>query len=100
MAGVDSLLSLLAQQGANELRLGTDREPRMLAWGAPKRLSIPSTPRETLLELLGDVLDPQRQTMLAAQGRLDFAYDAAGLGTHQVRVIARPDGFDVVIMRS
>lgn len=101
MARVDSLLSILASQGANELRLGTDREPKMLAFGTPKRLSIPSTPEETLRELLGDILDREREQAVKAQGRLDVPYDAPGIGSFQVRLTARPTGgFDVVFMKS
>lgn len=61
MARVDSLLSILVQQGANELRLGTDREPKMLAFGTPKRLAIPSTPADMLRELLGEILTGERE---------------------------------------
>ncbi|HEX3344404.1 MAG TPA: hypothetical protein VHS09_07510, partial [Polyangiaceae bacterium] len=71
MARVDSLLSILAQQGANELRLGTDKEPKMLAFGAAKRLSIPTTPEDTLRELLGEILTPEREQALKAQGRVE-----------------------------
>ena len=49
MAPVDSLLNLVDRQGANELRLGSDREPQMFASGAQKRLVIPKTSTETLL---------------------------------------------------
>src|ERR1700734_3561877 len=99
MARVDSLLSILAQQGANELRLGTDREPKMLAFGAPKKLSIPSTPEDTLRELLGGILT-EREQAVKAHGRVDFTYEAAGLGTFQVRLTARPaGGFDAVFLK-
>jgi hypothetical protein len=40
MACVDSLLSILQQLNANELQLGTDREPKMLAHGSFKKLSL------------------------------------------------------------
>jgi twitching motility protein PilT len=100
MSRVDSLLSILAQQGANELRLGTDREPKMLAFGAPKRLSIPSTPEDTLRELLGDILDAEREQAVKAHGRVDFTYEAAGIGAFQVRLTSRPGGgFDAVFLR-
>ena len=36
MARIDSLLAIVNQQAANELRMGTDREPKMLAQGAAK----------------------------------------------------------------
>ena len=71
MARVDSLLSILVQQGANELRLGTDREPKMLAFGTAKRLAIPSTPAETLRELLGEILKGEREQAMRAGGRVD-----------------------------
>lgn len=100
MSRVDSLLSILAQQGANELRLGTDREPKMLAYGAPKKLSIPSTPEDTLRELLGDILEGEREQSLKAHGRVDFTYEAAGIGAFQVRLTSRPSGgFDAVFLR-
>ena len=99
MARVDSLLSILAQQGANELRLGTDKEPRMLAFGVARRLSIPTTPEDTLRELLGDILTPQREHALKTQGRAEMAYEAAGIGVFQVKLSARPDGFDAVFLR-
>ena len=101
MSRVDSLLSILAQQGANELRLGTDREPRMLAFGAPKRLAIPSTPEDTLRELLGEILDAEREKTVRAHGRLDVTYEAPGIGAFQVRLTARPGGgFDAVFLRN
>jgi twitching motility protein PilT len=99
MARVDSLLSILAQQGANELRLGTDREPKMLAFGAAKRLSIPTTPEDTLRELLGDILTREREQALRTHGRAEVAYEAAGIGAFQVKLSARPGGFDVVFLR-
>jgi twitching motility protein PilT len=100
MSRVDSLLSILAQQGANELRLGTDREPKMLAFGAPKRLSIPSTPEDTLRDLLGDILDAEREQAVKAHGRVDFTYEAAGIGAFQVRLTSRPGGgFDAVFLK-
>ncbi len=100
MARVDSLLSILAQQGANELRLGTDREPRMFSYGAARRLSIPSTPEATLRELLGELLDADRERALAAHGRVDVAYEAAGVGRFHARLTARPEGgVDVVFLK-
>jgi twitching motility protein PilT len=100
MARVDSLLSILVQQGANELRLGTDREPKMLAFGVAKRLAIPSTPAETLRELLGEILTGEREQAMRAGGRIDVRYEAAGLGGFQVKLLARPEGaFDAVFLR-
>jgi twitching motility protein PilT len=100
MARVDSLLSILAQQSANELRLGTDREPKMLAFGTPKRLAIPPTNDETLRTLLGEILTADREQAMRATGRVEVTYDAATLGAFQVKLTARQDGgFDAVFLR-
>lgn len=100
MARVDSLLSILVQQGANELRLGTDREPKMLAFGAAKRLAIPATPEDTLRELLGDILTAEREQAMRASGRVEVRYEAASLGAFQVKLLARGQGaFDAVFLR-
>ncbi len=53
MPHVDSLLSLALRSGADELRLGDDQAPKMLARGVPKRLAIPATDAPTLRDLLG-----------------------------------------------
>jgi twitching motility protein PilT len=102
MARVDSILAILVQQSANELRLGTDREPKILSFGAPKRLSIPSTTEDTLRELLGEILDVEREQSLRAHGRVDVLYEAAGMGSFQVKISSRASGggFDAVFVRT
>lgn len=99
MARIDSLLSIVIAQNADELRLGVDREPKMLAAGAPKRLSLPATPEGTLRDLLDGLLDAPREEAMRA-GRLEFAYEARGLGAFQVTATPRADGFDVVFVRN
>jgi twitching motility protein PilT len=104
MARIDSLLSILDRQGANELRLGSDREPQMFADGAQKRLAMPKTPTETLRELLGELLPPDRERMLAAQGQVQFLHEAAGLGPFRVSLTRRsapgaPLELDVIFQR-
>ncbi len=97
MARIDSLLSIVVQQGADELRLGTDREPRMFAVGVPKRLTVPATSEETLRTLLGDTLDPDRFAEMQARGRTEFVYEARGMGSFRVTATTRATGgFDVV----
>src|SRR5579859_7958138 len=97
MARIDSLLSIVVQQGADELRLGTDREPRMFAAGVPKRLTVPATSEETLRTLLGDTLDPDRFAEMQARGRVEFVYEARGMGSFRVTATTRTTGgFDVV----
>src|SRR5580693_4912741 len=104
MARIDSILALLDRQGANELRLGTEREPQMFAEGAQKRLFMPKTPTETLRELLGDLLSRERETALAEQGHAHFVYDSESLGPFRVSMTRRgaPGGaleLDVVFLR-
>ncbi len=104
MAGIDGLLNLVDRQGANELRLGSDREPQMFADGAQKRLVIPKTTMETLRELLGDMLTPEKEKQLAEQGNVQIVYDAPGLGPFRVAFTRRgpawaPLQFDVVFLR-
>jgi twitching motility protein PilT len=97
MARIDSLLSIVVQQGADELRLGTDREPRMFAAGVARRLTVPSTSEETLRTLLGDTLDPERFAEMQARGRVEFVHEARGLGSFRVTATTRATGgFDVV----
>jgi len=100
MARIDSLLAIVNQQSANELRMGTDREPKMLAYGAVKRLSIPTTPEDTLRDLLGEILTPEREQAMRAKGRIEVTYEVAGIGAFQVTLAARDGGFDVFFMRS
>lgn len=101
MARVDSLLAMLGPQNANELRMGADREPKILAFGAPKRFSMPSTNEETLRDLLGELLSAEREDALKTKGRVDFVYDAPA-GRFQVGMAARAGatGFDVTFVKS
>jgi twitching motility protein PilT len=103
MARIDSILSIVVSQGANELRVGTDREPKMLAHGAPKRLAIPVMGDDTLRHLMGELLTTEREEAMRAKGRVELIYDAPSLGTFQVTLAARASGdagFDAVFLRS
>jgi twitching motility protein PilT len=101
MARIDRILSIVADQGANELRVGTEREPKMLAYGTVKRLSIPSTSEEMLRDLLGEILTPEREESMRARGRVDVTYEAGTLGAFQVSLTSRSDnGFDAVFRKS
>src|SRR5882757_10473926 len=91
MARIDSILSIVVAQGANELRVGTDREPKMFAWGAPKRLSIPKTSESVLRELLGDILSPSQDEILGTSGQVDLEYGAP-VGSFSVTLARREDG--------
>ena len=101
MARVDSILSIVLSQGANELRVGTDREPKMLAHGSPKRFNMPATDEVTLRELLGELLSPDREEALSERGRVDVGYVTESGIPFQVCLTARPSGgFDAQFVRS
>jgi twitching motility protein PilT len=100
MARIDSLLSIVLDQGANELRIGTNREPKMLAYGAAKRLNIPAMGDDMVRELMGEILSAEREANLRAKGRLETPYASDKLGAFQVTMTVRPDGIDAVFMRS
>lgn len=104
MAPVNSILSLVNQQGANELRLGSDREPQMFADGAQKRLVIPKTSTDTLRDLLGEILSKDRESQLAEQGQALFTYEAPDIGLFRVTLTRRgspggPLAFDALFVR-
>ncbi|MEO8800930.1 MAG: ATPase, T2SS/T4P/T4SS family, partial [Polyangiaceae bacterium] len=101
MARIDSILGIVSQQNANELRVGTDREPKMFAFGTPKRLAMPATDEDTLRNLLGELLTPEREEQMKTKGRVELTYDATGFGQFHV-TIARRDGapgFDAIFTK-
>ncbi len=108
MAGIDSILNIVVQQGADELRLGTDRSPKMLASGSPKRLSIPATSEEMLRHLLGPLFSEEREQALRRGERVEFSYEPPGLGAFSAALSAREIGgdaagafaFDALFVRS
>ncbi len=89
MARIDSILSIVLQQGADELRIGTDKAPRMLAGGVAKRLALPATPDDMLRHLLGPLLTPEREEQLRAFARVELTYVAESLGTFAVTLTRR-----------
>ena len=101
MARIDSILSIVVQQGANELRVAIDREPKMLAFGVPKRLSIPKMSGETVRELLGEILSPDAEAALRARGRHEGPYDAGAVGAFQVTLTSADAGaLEAVFVRA
>jgi twitching motility protein PilT len=101
MPGIDQVLSIIVQQGANELRLGTDQEPQVFAMGARRRFTMSSTPDAALRQLLGDILSVERESELSGKGRVQFDYDAGGIGQFQVFLSARSDsGFSITFIQS
>jgi twitching motility protein PilT len=105
MAGVDSLLRMLDQYSADELRLGTDQPPRMLQRGAPVRLSIPPTSDDMLRHLVGALLTPEHEQTLRTVGRVELRHAAELSGaqfavTFERRGDGEPLAFDVVFRRA
>lgn len=96
MPGIDQILSIVSQQGADELRLGTDQEPQVFAAGARRRFVMSATPEPVLRHLLGDLLTSDRDRQLLTSHRLEFDYDAGGIGRFHVVLVLRQDkGLDV-----
>jgi twitching motility protein PilT len=99
VAAIDSILGIVRQQGANELRVGVGREPRMFAWGEPKRLSIPATAEQTLRSLLGEILSAEREQQMRARGSAATIYETASHGAFQVTLTASAEGgFDALFV--
>ncbi len=101
MARIDSILGIVTQQNANELRVGTDREPKMFAFGTPKRLAMPATDEDTLRNLLGELLTPEREEQMKTKGRVELSYDASGFGQFHVSLAGRDGapGFDAIFTK-
>jgi len=94
---VNRILKLVLEQGADELRLGTDRAPRMLSKGAAKRLTLSDTTDETLRILLGELLSPERDAQLRAKQRVDTEHAVDDVVFHVAfQPRASDPGFDVV----
>jgi len=101
MSGIDQILSIIVQQGANELRLGTDQEPQVFAMGERRRFTMSSTPDGVLRQLLGDILSAEREVELSGKGRVECDYDASGIGQFQVFLSARANrGINVTFIQS
>lgn len=92
MPGIDQVLSIIVQQGANELRLGSDDEPTAFALGTKRRFTMAATSDVVLRQLLGDIFSSDREISLAEQGRIAFDYEAKDIGSFQVFLSKRPNG--------
>jgi twitching motility protein PilT len=92
MPGVDQILSVVVQQGANELRLGTDQTPVVLARGVPRRFTMSPTPDSVLRQLLGELLTAERVAELERTGRASFEHHAPNIGRFRVMLTAQAAG--------
>ena len=96
MPGIDQILSIVSQQGADELRLAADEEPQVFAAGVRKRFIMAATPESVLRHLLGEILSPERDTQLRASGHVEFEYNTSIGRFHVVLDTRHGKGFDVV----
>ncbi len=100
MARIDSLLAIVVEQGANELRVGSDRDLKMFAHGTPKKLNIPAMPEQTIRDLLGEIITPERAAALNARKPVEATHEAGALGSFHVTMTAREGGgLDVLFLR-
>lgn len=99
MARIDSLLGIVIDQNADELRLGGGREPKMLARGTPKRFVMPPIDDETLRHLLGEILSAPVLAAIARAERPTTDYTTATGVSFEVTLAGRPEGLEVVFRR-
>jgi twitching motility protein PilT len=92
MPGVDQILSAIVQQGADELRLGVDQAPTVLALGTPRRFTMSPTPDAVLRHLLGDLLTAERRAELEQQRRVIFEHEATAAGRFKVVLVPTVGG--------
>ena len=101
-AAIDAILGIMVRQGANELRVGTGRVPRILRDGTPKRLTMRETSASELWHLVGALLSPEAEQALRDGQRGQLVYDAGALGSFRVVIEPRKgeEGFDAVFIQT
>lgn len=99
-AAIDALLGLMIQQGANELRVGTGRAPKILRDGTPRRLAMRETSDAELWHLIGELLGPEHERNLRAGQKVELVHEAGSLGPFHVTLKPRgaEHGFDAVFV--
>ena len=96
MNALHSLLKMVVTQQADELRLGVDRAPLVLAQGVPKNLTLAETGEIVLRQMLGALLSAEATATLGRGALFTTTYDAgAQLGSYRVEFVPRDAGFDV-----
>jgi len=83
---IDSVLRIMVEQGATDLRLESDRRPLMLKGDVELPLTIPATSTETIHGLLDDLWTAEG-AKLKEQGRLSIPYRSAELGNFAVTLV-------------
>jgi twitching motility protein PilT len=83
---IDSLLRIMIEQGATELRLASDQRPLMLKGDVELPLMMLATPTETIQRLLDDLWTLQ-SAALREHGRVSVGYQSAQLGAFDVKLV-------------
>jgi twitching motility protein PilT len=100
VSNLDSLLQFMQRSQADELRLGTDQKPRMLAGGAPLRLTMAATDNQTLRFLLSGILTPEREQVVRERGTFECEHNAGEYGTFRIRMQAAGErGVEITLRR-
>jgi len=84
VAWIDSLLSIVVERGADELRVTAGLEPQMFAKGAARRLAIQKMSQRDIEDLLGTLLSQERRALIASGEKVEFVYQSASHGPFQV----------------
>ena len=95
MAQINGILNIVVQQDANELRMGCDRTPILLAWGVKKKFLMPQTSGEMLRGLLGELYEELR-SLVDNNGESVSLYEIPSGEVFKVEYQARGEDFDVV----
>ncbi len=90
MKAIDSILKILVQQGATELRLASNRPPRMFHGDTELPLTLPLMSSERIRELLDHILGPHAAA-LQQQGQLSLSYSSGELGPFALLISERED---------
>jgi twitching motility protein PilT len=87
---IDSVLKILVDQEGTELRLVSDRRPRMFKDDTELPLTIPAMPTERLRKLLAD-LWTSHEVALRERGQVSLTYTSPDLGMFVVTLVERDD---------
>ncbi len=85
MYSMKDLLNLVAQQGAAELRLESDRPPMMLLHGQVRLLDGPPVTSDHITELLHGIVTDEQRRELDLCGSVRFTYAAEQSAHFSVR---------------
>ena len=97
MYSMKDLLSLVAQQGAAELRLEPDRPPMMLLHGKLRVLDGPPVTSDQITELFRGVATDEQRRELDLCGSTHFRYAAENSAHFIVRAGTRGKGVSLSI---